>query len=252
MRPTLLGINTDDDDGANDIKMCTTFSNSGPLPLILSDALFGGEILSDVSACVSFYLFMWSPLFWSFGRIILGSYTETKNENDTLITKLASKAKTFFSRSVVGSILGVIIGSSSILRNLMLTPSGVLAPLFGAAKTFGIAYLPAAVLVLAGSLAGEKKSEPSDTTDAPNVASSLSPKAVISIMLSRFILSPVLALMTVRLLSALKLLPMDDPRALAIVTFTLLMEGCMPPAQNSVIILQLDDKTERAAKMEKM
>lgn len=252
VRPMLLGIDTDDDDGANDVKMCTTFSNSGPLPLILSDALFGGAILSDVSACISFYLLMWSPLFWSFGRVILGSYTDTKGENDTLRTKIASNLKKFFSPPVVGSILGVVIGSSSMLRDLMLAPRGALAPLFGAANTFGVAYLPAAVLVLAGSLAGAKKGEPSDTAEPPKVASSLTAKTVIAIMMSRFILSPVLAITTVRLLSVLKLLPVDDPRALAIVTFTLLMEGCMPPAQNSVIILQLDDKKERAAKMAKM
>mmetsp|Transcript_1727 Transcript_1727/g.1897 ORF Transcript_1727/g.1897 Transcript_1727/m.1897 type:complete len:165 (+) Transcript_1727:3-497(+) len=135
----------------------------------------------------------------------------------------------------------------------MLMPGGILAPLFGAAKTFGVAYLPAAVLVLAGSLAGAKKSEPVDAGESSSSSSSsLSPKTVISIILSRFILSPVLALTTVRLLSVLKLLPADNPRALAIVTFTLLMEGCMPPAQNSVILLQLDNKKERAAKMAKM
>ena len=37
----------------------------------------------------------------------------------------------------------------------------------------------------------------------------------------------------------------------AVVAFTILMQECMPPAQNSVVILQLDHKKERAAKMPK-
>ena len=71
IRPRFLGIDTEDDAAANDIRMCTTFANSGPLPLILSDALFSGSVLSDVAACISFYLLVWSPLFWTFGKIIL-------------------------------------------------------------------------------------------------------------------------------------------------------------------------------------
>lgn len=61
-----------------------------------------------------------------------------------------------------------------------------------------------------------------------------------------------LALATVRLLSFANLLPVDNARTLAIVTFTLLMEGCMPPAQNSVIMLQLAEEKGRAAKMAKL
>ena len=86
IRPAVLGIDIDDETSANDIRMCTTFANSGPLPyvdtclfhvlttsyqclnmfviscrLILADALFNGAVLSDVSACISFYLLLWSP-----------------------------------------------------------------------------------------------------------------------------------------------------------------------------------------------
>jgi hypothetical protein len=257
IRPKLLGIDTEDEDGASDIRMCTTFANSGPLPLILSDALFRGTVLSDVTACISFYLLIWSPLFWTFGRIILGtnkSVASSSSSDEGVVDKIVRQAKVFFSPPVVGSILGVIIGSSALLRNLMLKPTGLLSPVFGAAKTFGIAYLPSAVLVLAGSLAGAKKSEPAVAEDGQEKKSStsLSAKTILSIMGSRFILSPILALSTVKLMTLAKLMPTGNARALATVTFTLLMEGCMPPAQNSVIILQLDQEKERAAKMAKM
>lgn len=249
IRPLFLGIDADDDAGASDIQMCTTFANSGPLPTILSDALFRGELLSDVAACISFYLLVWSPLFWTLGKIILGLNEKgdaSANENST-ISNVMRQVKTFLSPPVIGSLTGIVIGSNSVLRSAFLTPGAPFAPVFGAFRTFGAAYLPAAVLVLAGSLV--RKDAP---TNGDTQSSSVHPKTIMSLIFSRFVLSPVLALTTVRLLLAANLLPVDNARTLAVVTFTLLMEGCMPPAQNSVVMLQLADKKARAAKMAKL
>lgn len=250
IRPRFLGVDTDDDAGAADIKMCTTFANSGPLPLILSDALFKGPLLSDVQACISFYLLVWSPLFWSLGDIILGvkkTDTTVNGEKVSIINKIGRQVKSFLSPPVCGSLLGIMIGSNGFLRALFVNPSAPLAPLFAACRTFGTAYLPAAVLVLAGSLV--KKQESNVESDK---SSSIHPKTIISLLASRFVLSPVLAIATVRLLGLLGLMPMNNARTLAVVTFTLLMEGCMPPAQNSVIMLQLAQEKGRAAKMAKL
>lgn len=245
IRPMFLGIDTDDDASAADIRMCTTFANSGPLPLILADALFGGALLSDVAACVSFYLLCWSPLFWSLGPSILGLTDGSEKKG------IVDKVLGLLSPPVMGSILGIIVGSSSIMRNLFITAGAPLAPVFGALRTFGVAYLPSAILVLAGSLV-KKKEASSVESEADKKASSVHPKTIISLLFSRFLLSPVLALSTVRLLQVANLMPVDNARTLAIVTFTLLMEGCMPPAQNSVIMLQLKGEKGRAAKMAKL
>mmetsp|Transcript_10233 Transcript_10233/g.19171 ORF Transcript_10233/g.19171 Transcript_10233/m.19171 type:complete len:485 (-) Transcript_10233:917-2371(-) len=255
IRPLFLGIDIDDDAGASDIQMCTTFANSGPLPTILSDALFRGELLSDVAACISFYLLVWSPLFWSLGKIILG-LNETDNalsaNGTSKVSKVVRQVKSFLSPPVIGSLMGIIIGSTSILRNAFLTPGAPLAPVFGAFRTFGVAYLPAAVLVLAGSLVKKDASTTDSESKDTKSSSSVHPKTIISLLFSRFILSPLLALTTVRLLLGANLLPVDNARTLAVVTFTLLMEGCMPPAQNSVVMLQLADQKVRAAKMAKL
>ena len=40
--------------------------------------------------------------------------------------------------------------------------------------------------------------------------------------------------------------------SLAIFSFIILLEGCMPPSQNTVIMLQLDELPERAARMAKL
>jgi predicted permease len=69
-------------------------------------------------------------------------------------------------------------------------------------------------------------------------------------MASRFLLAPLLSLVMVSTLSSFNLL--GSGRSRAILTFVLLMEGCMPPAQNSVIMLQLEGLTERAGRMAKM
>jgi hypothetical protein len=249
IRPMFLGIDTDDDAGASDIKMCTTFANSGPLPLILADALFSGALLTDVAACVSFYLLIWSPLFWTFGKIILGLNDNDSEDDAGGVSKVVGQLKSLLSPPVIGSILGIIIGSSSVLRNLFLAPGALLAPVFGSLRTFGVAYLPAAILVLAGSLV---KKQDTGGSDEGAASTSVHPKTVMSLCFSRFILSPALALTTVKLLKVANLLPADNARTLAVVTFTLLMEGCMPPAQNSVIMLNLAQEKERASKMAKL
>ncbi len=254
IRPTFLGIDTEDDAGASDIRMCTTFANSGPLPLILTDALFQGNLLSDVTACISFYLLVWSPLFWTAGKNILGinnGAEEDANgeEKESMIATMTKQVKTFLSPPVMGSITGVIIGSTPFLRNVLMKQGGALYPIFGSLKTFGVAYLPSAILVLAGSLV-KKQDDVNNATSTKK--SSLSPKTIISLLASRFILSPILALTSVKLMNILGLMPVDNARTLAIVTFTLLMEGCMPPAQNSVIMLQLANEKERASKMAKL
>ena len=252
VRPLFLGIDTDDDAGASDIRMCTTFANSGPLPLILADALFSGALLTDVAACVSFYLLIWSPLFWTFGKIILG-LSEKDDENaatKSVGANVMKQVKVLLSPPVIGSLTGIIIGSNPFLRGLFINAGAPLAPVFGALRTFGVAYLPAAILVLAGSLVKKDTSSPSSSSESKS--SSVHPKTIISLLFSRFVLSPMLALATVRLLSFANLLPVDNARTLAIVTFTLLMEGCMPPAQNSVIMLQLAEEKGRAAKMAKL
>ena len=250
IRPLFLGIDTNDDSAARDIQMCTTFANSGPLPLILTDALFQGNLLSDVTACISFYLLVWSPLFWTAGKNILGLAEKNNTDKKNFFTTITTQVKAFLSPPVIGSIMGVIIGSTPMLRDVLMKPGAPLFPIFGSLKTFGVAYLPSAILVLAGSLVKKQNGTNQESSKIPS--SSLSPKTIFSILASRFVLSPILALTSVKLMTIFGLMPADNARTLAIVTFTLLMEGCMPPAQNSVIILQLANEKERASKMAKL
>ncbi|CAN0473513.1 unnamed protein product, partial [Ectocarpus sp. 12 AP-2014] len=56
---------------ARELRTCTSFANSGPLPLLFVDSIFGAHpdasIVSSAVAYISFYLLGWSPMFWTAG-----------------------------------------------------------------------------------------------------------------------------------------------------------------------------------------
>ena len=65
------------------------------------------------------------------------------------------------------------------------------------------------------------------------------------VMTHRFILMPVVVLTLVGWAQQKGLLPKNDP----LLTFLLLLQACMPSAQNSVLILQLEKRPEEAAQL---
>jgi predicted permease len=129
-----LGLTGDE---RRDVTMCTTFANSGPLPLIFVEALFasggrGGSrstaaaaaLQADVTACISFYLLAWSPLFWSYGRYIFGTYENSNNRRNneassgSAATTILAKVKPILSPPVLGCLWGVLIGGVPVLQRL--------------------------------------------------------------------------------------------------------------------------------------
>ena len=134
---------------------CTTFSNSGPLPLVFVDALFRAHpdqtLLPKAVAYISLYLLGWSPLFWIFAPAILsdpavgGGTKSAAEKRNELLGRI-------FSPPVLGSLLGLVVGSVPLLSKQIISASGALNWLFEAMRTLGTAYLPAVLLVLAGSL----------------------------------------------------------------------------------------------------
>ncbi|GFH52911.1 hypothetical protein CTEN210_09387 [Chaetoceros tenuissimus] len=247
LRSLLLGLDGNDDDGANDVSMCITFANSGPLPLILSHALFEGELLSDVTACISFYLLLWSPLFWSFGKAILGLSKGTHDNNEE---SFVNGIKLFLNPPVLGSISGVAAGSSPLVQSAILMDDSYFRPFFEILSNLGSAYLPAAVLVLGGSIVQNKESTTPKSDWQKSSSSGSQLRTIATLVVTRFVLSPMIAFAIVKYFCMTNLV--EDVRTQAIVAFTLLLEGSMPPAQNSIILLQLSDKRDRAENMAKL
>jgi auxin efflux carrier family protein len=246
----------EDQEEARNVRMCTTFANSGPIPLVFCEALLGGSSLaSPVAACISFYLLVWSPLFWSAGKFILGTPSallarSNGNGTKSLLEQFKSGLQSFLSPPVIGSLLGLGIGICPPLRNAFFSKRGIASPLYGSLQMLGTAYIPAALLVLAGSLV---QSGSSNSTDG-QASSEQTPskRAISTIFVSKFVVSPALSFGLLHVLGQLGWLGPVGTRARAIVSFTLLMEGCTPPAQNSVVILQLEGLRARASSMAKL
>ncbi|CAM9123661.1 unnamed protein product, partial [Choristocarpus tenellus] len=111
-------------------------------------------------------------------------------------------------------------------------------------QSLGQAYLPAAILVLAGSLVrggSPKLGEPAPIHKSFDRAFA---KKVSAIMAARFLIMPFLAAVMLMSGSRMGLIPYDK-----LLWFVMLMQGCMPSAQNSVVILQLENKPELAKSM---
>jgi hypothetical protein len=96
---------------------------------------------AEVAACVSFYLLIWSPLFWSFGRVILGTYADDNDvdgaaADTSAVSKMVQQVKKILSPPVIGSILGVVVGGVPILQRAFFG-GGIATPLTGALQKLG-------------------------------------------------------------------------------------------------------------------
>jgi predicted permease len=125
---------------AKQLLTCTTFSNSGPLPLVFADALLkthiDATILPKSLGFISLYLLGWSPLFWIFAPAILTPPEDPTKTPSTQNEKMALLAKRVFSPPVIGSVFGLIVGSTP-LKQLFLPTSSIFNPIFEAARTLG-------------------------------------------------------------------------------------------------------------------
>eukprot|EP00752_Nemacystus_decipiens_P012493 g11065.t1 len=259
----LLNIDPNTEMG-RETRVCASFQNSGILPLIFVNAMFRGspELLTRGVAYVSFYLMGWSPTFWTIGNNILtGHLDEPQGENEKQIVgapkaklslseraaSIPSKVKSIaggptarkiLSPPIVACLAGLVIGLSPPLRWLLMRKGAPLGPMWAAFSNLTAAYTPSGVLVLAGSLANcpPGKWFTKDTG-----------KTILAVAMARWLLLPLLT--SGLLFGGVKygLVP-QDPMLLLV----LLIESCMPSAQNAVIMLQvvgLQDAAGRCARM---
>lgn len=231
---------------------CTTFGNSGPLPLVFTDALFrmspDKTLLPKSVAYISLYLLGWSPIFWVLCTSILskGSDKISAEENMKLLKK------SVLSPPVMGSVFGLIVGSIGPLRELFI--NGVLKSVFEAMRTLGAGYLPAVLLVLAGSLISPQpaKDETLKAAVQPTENSRWGFIQQISVVyLCRFLLMPSLLFAIINSLKVVYPSMHAYLQSDKLLLFILLLEACMPSAQNSVTIQQLAGDKEGANMMAK-
>lgn len=256
------------DEGSKQLLACTTFGNSGPLPLVFTDGLFrahpDASLLPKSVAYISLYLLGWSPLFWIIGPGILEDESAAGKAVDPK-KKTAELLKRIFSPPVVGSILGMVVGFVPFLQNIFINSNGILNPIFEAMRTLGAAYLPAVLMVLAGSLSSKPAAAPAGgsatapaaataaaTAAAPSTESDGFAMRVASVYIARFLLMPVVSFglykLAITYIPATKALFHKDPLLLLV----LLLESCMPSAQNTTVILQLQGKKDAATRLARL
>jgi predicted permease len=262
-----------EDESSKQLLACTTFANSGPLPLVFTDGLFRNHpdttLLPKSVAYVSLYLLGWSPLFWIVGPAILqenapsGQPVDKKAQRNLLLKRI-------FSPPVIGSLLGMVVGFVPFLKRHIISSSGLFNPIFESMRTLGTAYLPAVLLVLAGSLLQNTSTPPATTpasttgttgtavtpSSPPLPATSPTPSSddnmimkLAAVYFARFLLMPVVAFslykLAVQWVPGSQALFAKDPLLLLV----LLLEACMPSAQNTTVILQLQGAKSAAARL---
>lgn len=86
----VVGLNPRSEAG-REARICSTFANAGPLPLLFVDALFKTHpdptLRPRAVAFISFYLLAWSPLFWNYGYGILVGEERDAAANALLLKK---------------------------------------------------------------------------------------------------------------------------------------------------------------------
>ena len=270
----LLRIKRDSPDG-KEVQVLSAFGNSGVLPLLFVERLFAhaadATLKPRAISYVSMFLLGWSPAFWTGGYALLGGTLGDEaaaREKDgaqaaarqttptalrwplsLLSTPTASRVLT---PPIIACVCGLVVGAVPPLRALLLPPAaGGAAPLpfYSCLQTFGKAYAPAALLVLAGSLASADaatKGGGGAKGDGDGYLRHRVPQLV-AISLARFALVPLATAALLAAASAAGLVPADP-----LLHFMLLMQSCMPSAQNSVLALQVRGAPERATLMARM
>jgi predicted permease len=256
----LFGMDDPDRDEDRATAVSCAWGNSGVVPLIFAEALFRTqpELLAQSYAQVSLFLVGWSPFFWSFGRQVLIKEDDTNDTAPTIgLTKRLAGLKRLFPPPVIGVMAGLAVAVSP-LRPLILSSalSENTAPLgvvYNSFQNLGRAANPLALLVLTSSLAlgaSAKKPEAATAADTKtgNATTPRNPlKRWACVSIARFVMSPLLMLGLLRGMAKVGMVRAAslDP----MLWFILLLQSSMPPAQNSVLMLQVAEKGDEASRM---
>ncbi|CAB9528711.1 expressed unknown protein [Seminavis robusta] len=247
----LFGLDPDSDEGKV-LSVTCCFGNAGVLPFVFAESMFrdNASLLQRAYSQVSFFSVGWSPFFWSFvPKVLQISKKQDSNQNDNLLQRILQESKVFFPPPVMGVVVGLLLGLtplSPLLLSLDAETKAPLAVVYNSFQNLGKAASPLAVLVLTCSLAfgAGKKLENGTTTSR---AAFFQKWACVSV--ARFLVSPLVMLGILKALFAVHLIgsPQEEP----MLWFVCLLQSIMPPAQNSVVLLQVAGKSEEASQMAK-
>ena len=255
----MFGVDTDTDDGRC-LGVCSAWGNTSVVPLIFVESLFRSattDALAKSYAQISLFLLGWSPFFWSYGRsALLGNKSNSDDEEiESKKKTILGQLKSVASPPVIGVLIGMLVATVTPLCNLFV-PNGsserkpLLSPVYSTLVNFGRAAPPTSLLVMTSSLAigagiGQEKRLKNGTKES-GVGFFVQ---WLFVSLHRFILSPVVMLGLLRLAEKYALVESSSTNPM--LWFVMVLQACMPPAQNLVLMLNVADKPEKAGQMAK-
>ena len=213
-------------------------------------------------------------------------------DEESIVQQRKILLKRMFSPPVAASMLGMLIGFTPWLSKKFLSTNGPFNPLLEAMRTIGAAYLPSVLLVLAGSLSSGFSSGTGATrlysvinrnegvvTDMGTVGmakistahssvagyefSDQTPRRktddkmryilqLATIYLARFVLMPSLGFGLFKAASIYIPGAAELFRREPLLLLVLLLQTCMPSAQNTTVILQLQGKKSAAGRLARL
>lgn len=254
----IFDIDFDSDDGRC-MAVCSAWGNTSVLPLIFCESLFrttsspavAHDKLSSSYAQISLFLIGWSPTFWSVGRSVLLGSTDDES--------LEQKVKRCTPPPVIGVLVGMLVTP---LCPLFVTSTSeekaprlsLLSPVYNTVVNFGRAASPTSLLVMTSSLAigagiGKDKIEVENNVDE-NEAGGTDVgflRQWLCVSTARFIVSPMLMLGLLKMAEKYGLV--DGSTEKPMLWFVMILQGCMPPAQNLILMLNVADKAKKAGDM---
>ncbi|MCP3968088.1 MAG: hypothetical protein GY750_02080 [Lentisphaerae bacterium] len=203
----------------NGIAAAVGFGNAGyvPIPLLIAVTMVfpifsnNPNSSNEAVAFISVYLLGFSPLLWTVGfSLISGS-----KMSELSLRKV-------FTPPIIGLFLGLTVGLVPQLKSLFCFRGSLLYPVFSAAEVISMATVPCALLVLGGNLANGP---------VPGI---INKRTIFSVIVTRLIIFPAIAIVYVMFLRKTGLLPMSLLAALVLV-----VEAGAPPANNLVVMASL-------------
>ena len=250
----IFGLDGDTDENRATL-ISASFGNAGVVPLIFAEALFrngDASLITKAQSHISLYLLGWSPFFWSFGRsVLVREEVETKGPRKPAFANV----KNLIPPPVAGVTLGILLSFFPSLTNIFMNTPDHKAPLnvvFKSIEKFGQAANPSSLLVLTASLALGTSSTSTLTTDSVSLDDGGEVnfmRRYLCVSIARFIISPLLMYFMLQTLHKLGI--MESSKTAPMVWFILLLQSCMPSAQNTVLMLQVADKGGAASRLAK-
>mmetsp|Transcript_13525 Transcript_13525/g.29378 ORF Transcript_13525/g.29378 Transcript_13525/m.29378 type:complete len:393 (-) Transcript_13525:96-1274(-) len=252
----IFAIDFDSDDGRC-MAVCCAWGNTSVLPLIFCESLFryssspavAYDRLSSSYAQISLFLVGWSPTFWSVGRSVLMG----NGGNESFKQKLERCTPP----PVLGVLVGMLVALTPLCHLFVCGTSEqkapLLSPVYNTVVNLGKAASPTSLLVMTSSLAfgagvGKDKGESIIEAKAADVGVGFL-RQWLCVSTARFILSPALMFGLLQMAEKCGLIERSSENPM--LWFVMILQSCMPPAQNLILMLNVADKAKKAGETAK-